>query len=161
MSQIVPRQGHFSEFSMSIPSSGGNKQRRGEKIGWLAGWLGGFIWLAILSLIWLIQGRTVAGIAGMFLFALAVITIHRCSPWRHPATAYIRLMLPIYALLLAAIGLCVWLMEDAGRCGFKWPSVLALTPAALPLIIAGRRRWNDGESRPGHHQSSSGTEPDP
>jgi len=28
-------------------------ERKGEKIGWIGGWFGGFIWLALLSIIWL------------------------------------------------------------------------------------------------------------
>lgn len=31
--------------------------RKGEKIGWIDGWIGGFIWLCILSIVWLVQGK--------------------------------------------------------------------------------------------------------
>jgi hypothetical protein len=30
--------------------------RTGEKVGWLGGWSGGFLWLAVLSVVWLVQG---------------------------------------------------------------------------------------------------------
>ena len=131
------------------------KHRRGEKIGWLGGWIGGFLWLGILSVIWQFQGRTFAGILGLLLFVLAATTIYRTAPWKHPAVYYRKLMLPIYALLLAAIALSVWLMDDPGRYGFKWPNLLALMPAVLPLVIAGKRRWNDANTNTEQEQKSS------
>lgn len=124
-------------------------------MGWLGGWIGGFLWLGILSVIWLFQRRTFAGILGLLLFVLAAITIYRTAPWKHPAVYYRKLMLPIYILFLAAIALSAWFMDDPGRYGFRWQSLLVLMPAALPLVIAGKRRWNDTTTNRGQEQASS------
>lgn len=32
-----------------------NSSRRGEKIGWTVGWIGGFLWIVILSIIFYIK----------------------------------------------------------------------------------------------------------
>jgi hypothetical protein len=31
--------------------------RKGEKIGWIGDWLAGFIWLGLISVVWLFQNK--------------------------------------------------------------------------------------------------------
>ncbi len=51
------------------------RTRRGEKVGWIGGWLGGFLWLAILSVIWLVQGESTKGAIGLGIVSAAVAAI--------------------------------------------------------------------------------------
>jgi len=67
--------------------------RRGEKIGWLAGWIGGFSWIAILSIIFMAKGQWASGCVGLLLLLAAWSTVVYLSPWRHPKTPYWKLML--------------------------------------------------------------------
>jgi len=58
---------------MTVLNNIGN--RRGEKIGWIAGWLGGFIWVAGLSLVFLYQQIWLQGLMGLLLFCAAIVSI--------------------------------------------------------------------------------------
>ena len=77
-------------------------ERRQEKIGWIVGWLGGFIWVVILSIVLLVKGHAIEAGAGLLVASLACITIVLLSPWRHPRTRYRLLMAPIYLFLFVA-----------------------------------------------------------
>ncbi len=123
-------------------------QRKGEKAGWLGGWLGGFLWLCLLSILWLAKGMIAAGAMGLGLFALAVLTILTLAPWKHPGTKYWKLMLPLYAVLAAAIGLLIWFGGGLAKLGLGWPALLWLMPAFIPLWTVGTRCWNDGNAQP-------------
>ena len=121
--------------------------RRGEKNGWLFGWAGGFLWVAILAVVRFVQGKTVAGLLGLLLVAVAAAAIVRLAPWRHPARPYWKLELPIYLLFLLSIGwYVVWQRPDPS--GFTAWSSLLLLPLLLPLYLTGRRRWIDGAGEP-------------
>ncbi len=123
------------------------KERKGEKIGWIGGWLGSFIWLCLLSIIWLIQGKTISGVSGISLFLAAVLSILVLAPWRHPGTKYWKLMLPIYMILIASAGLYIWLESVFSNAGVSWWSILYLTPLLIPFATIGTRCWNDGNTR--------------
>jgi hypothetical protein len=77
-------------------------ERRQEKIGWIVGWLGGFIWVVILSIVLLVKGHAIEAGAGILVASLACITIVLLSPWRHPRARYRLLMAPIYLFLFVA-----------------------------------------------------------
>jgi hypothetical protein len=120
-------------------------ERRGEKIGWTWGWIGGFLWIAIVGLVFLAQGRAVAGITGLLLFIVAVWATHRFAPWRHPATPYWRLMALQYALFLLSAAWAIWAF---GGWGARWLDgwmLLWFGPLFLPVFLHGRRTWADGE----------------
>jgi hypothetical protein len=121
--------------------------RRGEKVGWVGGWTGGFLWLAILAGVWLVQGHPVRAIVSLALFLLAVVSIVTLSPWRHPDRSYRLLMLPTYVILFAAIGHAV-AVTGLEEIGLTWWSVFWLFPLLLPLVTAGGRTWNDGAPAP-------------
>lgn len=119
--------------------------RAGEKAGWSVGWAGGFLWVGILAVVFLVQGHTLAGVGGLVLVAVAAAAIGAFAPWRHPETPYWQLMLPLYALLglaaawaLTAFGAG---LEEAGLTGW---SLLAFLPLLIPFASVGGRRWRDG-----------------
>jgi len=121
--------------------------RRGEKIGWTGGWLGSFLWLLILGTIWVIQGRTTAGLAGLALFLVGSTLIFLLSPWRHPQTRYWKLILPLSISLITAAALFIRLSGGWRMNGLNpWQSALFLPLVLLPMLTLGRRTWQHGES---------------
>ena len=122
------------------------KERKGEKVGWIVGWLGGFVWLFLLSIVWLVQGKITSGVLGLGLFVLAVVFIIVLSPWKHSKTRYWKLMLPVYALLIVSAGTYVWLEGSFGNLGLSWWSILYLTPVLVPFATIGTRCWDDGNA---------------
>ncbi len=117
--------------------------RKGEKIGWIGGWLGGFIWLALLSIVWLLQNSIGKGMLGLTIFALAIISIIATAPWKHPNVKYWKLMLPIYLLLLISISLCISLYGGLESIGLKWTALFWVIPCLIPFATAGNRTWNN------------------
>jgi hypothetical protein len=121
--------------------------RTGEKVGWIGGWIGAFLWVVVLSIVFLIQGKATAGVAGVALVALAAALVWRFAPWRHPKTACWKLLLAPY---LAAAASVVWAALAFGVDGLRaeglspW-SFGILVPMLLPFLNGGRRRWIDGE----------------
>ena len=121
--------------------------RRQEQIGWIGGWLGGFCWVLILSIVLFVQGKTIQAGIGLLITCVAGVTIVFLSPWRHPRTRYRRLMVPIYVLFLAAVAWGVWSLGDPRQMGIhSWWSLLLLLPVLMPLWTAGNRRWEDGNA---------------
>lgn len=119
-------------------------ERKGEKIGWTWGWIGGFLWVAILGLIFLVQGKVAAGGTGLLFFAMAVWAIRRFSPWRHPATPYWRLYLGLYVLFFLTIPWAIWGFGGLGDEQLNGWMLLWLLPLLTPFFINGRRTWADG-----------------
>ncbi len=117
------------------------QERKGEKIGWIGGWTGGFIWLVLLSVLWLAQGKMRLATAGIGLVALAMLCMILLAPWKHPETKYWKLMLPLYAVLMTAVVVVVWLEGGPARLGLSGWSLLACLPLFLPFLTAGRRTW--------------------
>ena len=145
--------------------------RRGEKIGWLGGWLGAFLWTGVLGTVWLVQGAgadhaahgatfhgaTSHGVGLLAVFVLSLAAIPALAPWRHPRRAYWQLMLPIYALLLAAAGVglsrALAAMSSGPMAGqlpanLPWLAVGWVLPCLIPLWTLGRRTWASGAATP-------------
>ncbi len=122
------------------------QQRRSEKIGWIGGWLGGFLWLCLLAVLWLVQGRITGGLLALGMFAVAVVTVVALAPWKHPETRYWKLMLPIYTVLAASVGLCAWIGLEVDKLGLSWWSLMLLMPLFAPFATVGKRRWKDGDA---------------
>ena len=119
-------------------------ERKQEKIGWIGGWSGGFIWVVILSVVLLFKGQMVGAVAGFVIAGAGGLAIVLTAPWRHPRTPYRILMAPIYLLCAVAIGWGVYTWDGSQSSGFpNWWSLGILLPALLPLWIAGNRRWDD------------------
>ncbi len=117
-------------------------KRRGEKFGWIGGWLGGFVWLALLSVIWLFQNKISEGMIGLAVFIVAIILISMTAPWKHPNIKYWKLMLPIYLLFFFTIILSIYLYGGLETIGLKWTSIFLIIPGLIPLVTAGNRTWN-------------------
>ena len=119
---------------------------RSQQYGWIFGWLGGFIWVAILAVVALAQGKRLQAAVGALLVVAAISAVLAFAPWRHPAITFRRLMLPIYLILFLSVWWGVWLLEDPRSLGFNsWWSLFLLGPLLLPLWTVGRRRWQDND----------------
>jgi hypothetical protein len=118
-------------------------RRTGEKIGWVAGWSGGFIWVIVLSVIFLIQNKMTQGLLGLLLVGLAAISIVSLAPWRHPLTPYWKLMAPVYLFFFGAVLWAVWAYSDINDSGLSWWSLVFLFPLLFPLGTMGKKTWND------------------
>lgn len=116
---------------------------QGEKIGWLAGWIGGFLWVAILSGVFLAKGRWPQGVLGIVLVAVAWASVMLLVPWKHPDTAYWKLMLAPYACLIAAVAWAFWSFDEPMTLAAGSGALLTLLPVLLPLALLGKRRWSD------------------
>lgn len=119
-------------------------KRLGEKAGWIGGWAGAFLWVFILSIVWLIQGKTLEGLSGLALICLAALLIFATLPWRHPKTPFWKLMLPAYLVLAFSVTWAVWSLR-AKDSGLNWWSLLWALPLLIPFGTVGRRRWGDSE----------------
>ena len=116
--------------------------RKGEKIGWICGWHGGFIWLGVLSVVWLFQNRINDGIIGIAIFIVASIAIITTAPWKHPNTRYWKLMLPVYLLFFISITFCIYSYGGLESTGLKWTSLFWMIPCLIPFGTTGNRTWN-------------------
>ncbi len=123
--------------------------RRGEKIGWIGGWLGGFVWVAILSVIFLVQHKCIQGISGLAVVGVAVACIVLFAPWRHPATPYWKLMIPLYILLFASVVWVIWAFGSAKDSGLTSWNLLLILPLLIPFGTVGRRKWSDANGQTG------------
>lgn len=118
--------------------------RTGEKVGWTAGWIGAFVWVLVLSLVFLGQGDTAHGLAGITLTLVAAGLIVLLAPWRFPATRYWKLMLaPLGAFVLSLLW-AAWAFGGLDGSGLAWWNVAWLLPLSIPMLILGRKRWIDG-----------------
>jgi hypothetical protein len=116
--------------------------RKGEKIGWIGGWFGGFIWLGLLSVVWIVQNKILNATLGILLFTVAIILIFTFAPWKHPNTKYWKLMLPIYSLFFISIASSIYLYGGLKSLGINWTSFLWIIPSLLPFVTTGNRKWN-------------------
>jgi hypothetical protein len=115
--------------------------RRGEKLGWLLGWTGSFLFLPVLSIIWLVQENLGSGMAGLLLWLLAELLVLRITPWRFPDKRYWRPMLPLYVILLIAVALAMIGFGGLEGSGLRWWNMLWVLPMMTPLFVLGGRRW--------------------
>ena len=116
--------------------------RKGEKIGWIGGWLGGFIWLGLLSAVWIVKNEIFNGTLGFVLFIVAIVLIFALAPWKHPNTKYWKLILPIYLLFFVSISLCIYLYGGLKSIGLNWMSFFWIIPCLIPFVTIGNRKWN-------------------
>jgi hypothetical protein len=123
------------------------RERRQEKIAWIAGWLGGFGWLLVLSAILLFRGIWLPALVGLLIGAAAWAAILFFAPWKHPRTRYRELLAPIYVILLGAVIWGVWAF-GARQVGISsWWQLLLLIPTLAPLWTVGSARWEDHDTR--------------
>ena len=114
-----------------------------RKLGWLGGWLGAILWVAIFAAIAFVNGDREQALVGFGLFATGLATIIATAPWYFPRVRMRLLMLPIYLVLLASIVWAVWVYGDAAF-GIRLPlGAWVLLPGLLPLFMLGHRCWDD------------------
>ena len=118
-------------------------KRKGEKIGWIGGWIGSFLWLGVLACIWFIQGRIPYGLIELFLFCLAIVIIISFEPSKHPETSYWKLMLPMYVLLVISIGFSIFAFGGMKKMGLSWVSFFWVVPMLLPMFTMGSKKWDE------------------
>ena len=119
--------------------------RRGEKLGWLGGFAGGFLWILVLALVFLGRGELVAGLVGLAFSVLGYGAVVRLSPWRYPDTPYWRLLLPPYLALVAAVPWAIWGFGPEEAAGLNWWQLMPLLALFSPFVTIGSRRWRDGD----------------
>jgi hypothetical protein len=120
------------------------EERRGEKIGWIGGFLGGLLWMPFLSIFWLLIDRIIVGSLGLIFFVLGVYFIIKFSPWKYPDTKFYLLMLPFYIILILAIVLFVffgWNILESERDFPLW-SLVIMIPIFSPFFVMGWKTWN-------------------
>jgi glucose dehydrogenase len=119
-------------------------RRLGERAGWIGGWTGAFLWVLILAIVWLVQGKTPEGLSGLALVCLGALIIFATLPWKHPKTPFWKLMLPAYLVLGLSVAWAVWSF-GTNESGLTWWSLLWALPLLIPFGTAGRRRWSDSD----------------
>ncbi len=129
--------------------------RKGEKIGWAGGWFGGFIWLLILSIVWLFQRKFLFGTFGIILFVVAIFCILHFCPWKHPKTEYWKLMLPIYILFFASVVMSIFAFDGLNHPDLHWYSFSWILTCFVPFVIVGKRTWNTFSDKPDNNTETS------
>jgi len=125
----------------------GKMKRKGEKIGWAAGWMGGVIWVIILSMIFLVQGRWLIAVLGLLIVVAAALAILLCAPWRYPNTPYWKLMLGPYAVFFISVAWAVWAYGGIYGLGLNWWNFLWLLPVLIPFGTLSKRKWSDFDGK--------------
>jgi hypothetical protein len=115
--------------------------RKGEKIGWIVGWHGGFIWLCLLSGVLLFRNGIADGIIGIAIFVVASAVIIVTAPWKHPNTKYWKLMLPVYLLFFVSIAFYIYSYYGLDGTGLSWTAFFWVIPCLIPIATAGGRTW--------------------
>ncbi len=121
------------------------RKRNGEKLGWVGGWAGCFLWVVILAIIILIKGLLLKGVVGVVLVGLAFLFVFKLAPWEHPNVPYWKLMLPIYVVLFLAVAWALWTYGtlEPGGMKFEFFTMLVFLPVLIPIWTMGKRRWKD------------------
>lgn len=118
-------------------------ERSGEKIGWIGGWSGGFVWLLILVIMQLIKGGFPAALVGLGVLAVAVVCILRFAPWKNPMTPYWKLLFPIYGALFLAFAYAVTVGRQYGF-NLEWRYLFWVLPMFIPFFTLRGRTWDQG-----------------
>jgi hypothetical protein len=120
-----------------------NNHRKGEKIGWIGGWCGAFLWVLVMSIVLLAKGRLSPAVLGMVIVAVAAILVFTLAPWKHPTVRYRNLIAPLYVPLGISIFWCAWSFGGLHQAGIGPWSAFLILPLLLPLITTGNHRWID------------------
>ncbi|MBV5310851.1 hypothetical protein, partial [Chromatium okenii] len=136
---------YLSYIKVSVENYQMINTRRGEQLGWKFGWLGGFIWVAVLSGVFFWQGKWLESASGVLLSITAIAAIHKFAPWHYPTQPYWKLMLAPYSLMGASIVWAIWVFGGITANDFNAWSLLSLLPLLIPFGTLSRRTWVDGE----------------
>lgn len=119
-------------------------ERRGERIGWTFGWIGGYVWVLALSAVFLYQQRWPEAALGLAVTAFGALAALAGAPWHHPHTRLWKLMMVPYLGVFASVGWAVWAYGGPGALGLSPWHALWLLWLFMPLLGNGSRRWVDG-----------------
>ena len=128
--------------------------RRGEKIGWTGGFLGGFLWVLILSIVLLCQGSRDHALLGLVITAIAGFSILYFSPWRFPSTPYWKLLILPYGAFFISVVWAIWAYGGPHSIGFSWWSLLLLLPLLVPIGRLYNKKWSDFDDQEQRKQNS-------
>ncbi len=123
------------------PASG---LRPGEKVGWLGGWAGSFLWVPVLGVLFLFRGQVTEAVVGFLLAGIGFGMAVAARPWHHPDTPYWRLMLLPVMMIVASVFWVIWSFGAEAAGALRWWHGLLLLPILSPFVTIGRRRWRDG-----------------
>jgi len=115
--------------------------RKGEKIGWIGGFLGGFCWLLLLSIAWFVIGSPKKGLIALGFFIVATIIIECITPWRYPQTKYWKLLVPVYAILTLSFIVCIMLWGGLEKAGLRPLQLFMFSPLLIPFFTIGNKVW--------------------
>ncbi|MEA1053496.1 hypothetical protein U5801_27370 [Lamprobacter modestohalophilus] len=121
--------------------------RRGEQLGWLLGWAGGFLWIIALALLFLWRGQWLVGLLGLVLAGLGYAAVVFFRPWRSPRTRYWRLMLLPYVAMLGGVPWAIWGFGPEQAESLNAWQALIILPVLSPFISIGWRCWEVGDCR--------------
>jgi hypothetical protein len=119
------------------------KNRKGEKLGWSLGWSGCFLWVLVLSVIFIFQGESLNGILGVVIVLMAAFFVIKRSPWKNPDTEYWKLYAPLINTFIISILWAVLASQNRPGSEINWGYLFFVTPLLIPLFILGKRKWND------------------
>jgi len=116
--------------------------RRGEKLGWTLGLLGGTAWMFIFAALAFFAGDWPIGALVLGVGLCVVGMVIKLAPWKHPATPFWKLFLPPVAVIILTAGI---LMEWAGHklSALEWAPALLVGVFLFLLTGIGSRRWQD------------------
>jgi hypothetical protein len=71
-------------------------------------------------------------------------------------------MLPLYLLVIGAVGWGVWSLGGPQQVGItNWWSLWLLIPFMMPLWTVGNQRWQDMDAQQQHAAGGAARDPDP
>ncbi len=119
------------------------KKIRLFKLGWYLGWIGTFSWVYGFTIYFLMANFYVAGISGIIISLLSIISIILTAPWKYPKIKYFLILLPTFLLLATSIfWLIINLQPITGEnISPYWVSWLIFI--ILPVISLGNKTWDD------------------
>jgi hypothetical protein len=110
--------------------------------------MGGFIWVVVLSIVFIVQGKKLEGCLGLVVACVGIGCILSFSPWRFPSTPFWKLMMAPYIVFFASAAWTVWSYGPAVReSGLNWWNTFWILLIFSPVITVGRRKWTDGDVR--------------
>lgn len=119
------------------------KNRRGEKLGWIFGLLGGTVWMFVLAAYGLFGGNWRFGAIALGGGLLVVGLLIQLAPWKNPTTRYWKLFLPPIEVMILTAGVLITCWGH-GLSTLNWiPIFLCIF---LPFAVSDirSRRWEDG-----------------
>ena len=115
--------------------------RKGEKLGWIGGWIGSFCWMPAFGIVCFVKGQLIYGAIGTAFFFIALFLILKCVPWKYPKTKYWKLMVPIYTMFLVSVIAVIYVLtgfNDLARIQYGvW-----MIPCLAPIAILGNKTWD-------------------